>query len=184
MVATRKQQPNWTRHVLWVVTVALVIACVCLVFALAHKTVTAPASSQNTSPSISLGTVEYQFAGNRAIKQTDNPAVNSLKVFLNNDARHEGCSVAAPAYEHVVAYTKDKTQVFIKYGCGAADSPIYAVQTAGAWKMLSPTNHFDYLGMPDCQYLTTNNISTEIAPVCANDVQVGAPAATPKYLVR
>jgi hypothetical protein len=160
---------------LYGIIAVLVALCGVLALGLAHRT---EANTQKR-PSVSLGAMQYDFSSGKAVKRND-AAVNELRLFLEADAAHEGCSPQSPAYEHVAAYTKDETQVFIKYGCGAADSPIYAVKTAGVWKLLSPTNHFDGFGIPDCDYLNSNTISKEIAPVCVN----GAETGTPKYTVR
>lgn len=158
----------------------LLIACTILAFLLFHKTDT---DKRTNVPQISLGAMQYDFVSGRAVKRTD-ASVTTLKAFLTTDAAHEGCPVDNPAYESVVAYTKDETQVFLHYGCGAADSPMYAVKLNGAWRMLSPTNHFDIFNIPDCRYLEANGISKEIAPVCANNVQDGLSTGTPKYSVR
>jgi hypothetical protein len=182
MPKTKKKQIVSRQKVLWGIILILVVICGVLVAALLNKT-PVNTTSAKASPSISLGSMQYHFADGKATKRND-ASVNDLRAFLEDKAAHEGCPVQAPAYEHVVAYTKDETQVFLKDGCGAADSPMYAVKTSGTWKALSPTNHFDYLGLPDCEYLADNSISSEIAPVCANTVQVGAPTGIPQYLVR
>jgi hypothetical protein len=156
--------------------VALAVLCVVLLVAYVNKNKNV---SQTSSPSISLGAMQYDLSSGKAVKRND-PSVKTLQAFLEADAAKEGCSSQSPAYEHVVAYTKDEAQVFIKYGCGAADLPIFAVQTNGVWKMLSPTNHFDAFGIPDCTYLADNIISKEIAPVCVNGIAAG----TPTYTVR
>jgi hypothetical protein len=132
------------------------------------------------SPSVSLGSMQYDFSSGKAVKRND-ASVKTLQAFLEADAAREGCPNQIPAFEHVAAYTKDETQVFIKYGCGAADSPMYAVKTDGAWKTLSPTNHFDTFGIPNCKYLTDNDISKEIAPVCVN---ITGPETPASYSVR
>lgn len=180
MPKTKKSNLSRSLPVLYGGLIVLLVACFALSIALVHST---HRENKDTLPSISLGSMQYDFTSARAVKLTD-ASVNALKAFLQTDASHEGCPVGHPPYEHVAAYTKDETQVFIRYGCGAADSPIYAVKTNGAWKMLSPTNHFDGFDIPDCGYLDSYGISKEIAPVCANDVQVGTATGTPQYRVR
>ncbi len=153
------------------------VACIVLLVALVHK---ADTDKRAKVPNISLGSMQYDFTSGRAIKRND-ASVNTLKAFLETDAAHEGCPSGHPPYEYVIAYTKDETQIFIHYGCGAADSPMFATKVNGAWKMLSPTNHFDIFGIPSCSYLAANGISKEIAPVCANGLKTGLAAS---YSVR
>ena len=176
MPKTKKKQIDKRQTVLYGIIAILAVLCVVLIFALAQKVNT---DSEKLSPSISLGSMQYDFSSGKAVKR-DDASVTVLKAFLEADSVREGCSVTAPAYEHVVAYTKDETQVFLRYGCGAADSPMFAVKTNDTWKELSPTNHFDGFGVPDCNYLADNSISKEIAPVCVT----GDEKETPVYTVR
>jgi len=162
--------------VLYGAVVVLAILCLALLLALIYND---RPSVGKKSPSISLGSMQYDFSSGKAVKRSDS-SVMGLEAFLETTAEHEGCPSQSPVYEHVVSYTKDETQVFLKYGCGAADSPIYAVKTDGTWKTLSPTNHFDSFDIPDCEYLTDYGISKEIGPVCANGI--GTEAST--YSVR
>jgi hypothetical protein len=182
MPKTKKSQTTTNQKVFWGVIIALMVICGVLIAALLNNS-SVNTTSTKASSGISLGSMQYHFADGKATKRND-VSVNDLRTFLEDKAAHEGCPVQAPANERVVTYTKDETQAFIKYGCGAADSPMYVIKANGTWKALSPTNHFDYLGLPDCKYLTDNNISSEIAPVCANTVQAGMPTATPQYSVR
>lgn len=174
MPKQKKTKPNYFLPVLYVVVGVLAVLCLVLCLALAHKD---KAQADKKLPSVSVGMMQYDTTSGRAVKRTD-ASVKDLRAFLESEATHSGCPDQAPGYEHVVAYTEDETQVFLKYGCGAADSPMYAVKTNGAWKALSPTNHFDGFGIPDCNYLTDNNISKEIAPVCVNGIGTGTPVYT------
>ena len=166
-----------TPRLVYALLIIFGVACIVLLVALVHKTNTGKPANV---PHISLGSMQYDFTSGRAVKRND-PSVNTLKAFLETDAAHEGCPLGQPPYEYVVASTKDETQVFIHYGCGAADSPMFATKVNGAWKMLSPTNHFDTFGIPGCSYLAVNGISKEIAPVCANSLETGLAAS---YSVR
>jgi len=177
MPKQKKLKTDKRLPILYALVLILAIVCAALTFAVAHK------AQDKKSPSISLGSMQYQFANGRATERDDR-SVNGVKTFLETDAVHEGCPDQTPAYEHVVAYTKDETQLFIKYGCGAADSPIYAVKVHDAWKMLSPTNHFDVFGIPDCDYVAGKGISKEVAPVCAEDIQTDTSPQAPQYTVR
>lgn len=167
----KKLRPVRLLSILYGATVGLIILSAALTLALIHKEKT---NAGQKSPSISLGAMAYNFTDGKAVKRSD-PSVKSLKMFLEADAAHEGCTSSAPVYEHVAAYTKDESQIFIKYGCGAADSSMYGIKLDGSWKMLSPTNHFNMFDIPDCQYVGDNNISKEIAPVCVNEITTQAP---------
>ena len=122
--------------------------------------------------SVSLGAMQYRFADGKATKR-DDATVTSLKSFLDAAAREDlrlGCTTA---YYNVVRYTADETQVLLNYGCVYPNAHMYAVRTSGTnWKFISPTNHFDDLGLPVCSYVEQNHISTEIAPVCTTDASV------------
>jgi hypothetical protein len=142
----------------------LLIVCGSLIIALNRKE--ADANNQH-SATVSLGPLEYRIIEDRAVKRNDS-ATRSLRSFLSTEAKNSGCPSAQPAHEQIVATTLDETQVFLKYGCTSADSPMYAIKKGDSWQTLSPTNHFNWLGLPDCAYVTVNNISNEIAPVCFN----------------
>ncbi len=176
MPSHKKSNQKFILVALYGTIAILAILCVVLVFALTQKSNT---DSEKPSPSISLGSMQYDFSSGKAVKRSD-VSVSTLKSFLDSEATRSGCSATEPAYEHVVAYTKDETQVFLKYGCGAADSPMFAVKTNDTWKALSPTNHFDGFGVPDCNYLADNSINKEVAPVCVT----GSEKGTPVYSVR
>lgn len=128
---------------------------------------------------ISLGSMEYNFVDDKPAKRTD-ADVQKLRTFLTSKAASEGCPAHMPAYERVVAHSTDESQVLLKYGCGAADSPMFAVKTDDMWKSISPTNQFDNFGIPGCEYLTAHNISKDIAPVCV----VGGNTTSPSYQLR
>lgn len=172
MPKTKRKQLN-TLTTLRIIISLLAVACVALVLVLIGTKEDTP----RTSPSVSLGIMEHVVQDGRATKRHDT-AINELRGFLYREAAQSGCPAESPAYEHVVATNKDETQLLLKFGCGAADSPMYAAKVDGAWKSLSPTNQFDTLGIPSCEHLSTNNISREIAPVCVN---LGS---EPTYLVR
>ena len=148
------------------------LCVVCVLLLVQHK---------NTSPSpqVSLGAMQYRFLNGTSLKRRD-ASVKSLKAFLEYQAANEGCPSSEAAYEHVVAYTQDESQVLLKYGCNAATYPVFATKTNGTWSTLSPTNQFDDFDIPLCSYVTDHNISNEIAPVCAN----GTSAELTGYVVR
>lgn len=168
----KQKTPKINKNILILYAVLGILVFTCLALVLIYNCTVAK------SPSISLGSLTYKIENDKAVKR-DDVAVNDLRAFLEATAAHEGCTKQDPAYEHVIASTKDETQVFMKYGCGAADSPIYAIKKDGVWKTISPTDHFDLLGIPECGYLAENSISREIAPVCSD-----GSITAPQYTVR
>jgi hypothetical protein len=177
-----KRQRDIREALLWSLTTVLLVACGVLLFLVLHKT---PTNSQAASSptSVNLGSMQYQFVSGKAVKRTD-ASVTSLRSFLDSEAVHSGCPLQQTAVEHVARYTADETQVFLKYGCGAADSPMYAVKVNGVWKAISPTGHFDELDLPGCVYVAQNGISKQIAPVCSNTIELSIPATASRYIVR
>lgn len=170
---TPKKTPTYkpSTKFMWIIIVVLALTCSTMLLLLSSI------KNERLEQSVSLGMMRYHFTGGRMMMRDDS-AVASLDTFLNHKADTEGCSTMRPAYEHVVAYTKDETQALIKYGCGGADAPMYIVKTNGEWRTISPTNHFDAFDIPDCAYVASNNISKEIAPVCVDSVSSAAPAYT------
>lgn len=169
MKKAAKKQPKRMPHVPYWVAASLLLLCLILLFAVVHQSSTDPEAAVR-KPSISLGAMQYDFSNGKAVTRTD-AATTKLSAFLHDEAARSGCSKSAPAFEHVVAFSTDETQVLLKYGCGAADSPMYAVQTDGVWHSLSPSNQFDSFEIPNCDYVTAHDISSQIAPVCANGNQ-------------
>lgn len=117
--------------------------------------------------SVNLGAMQYRFSNGHAIKRTDE-TVTSLRSFLTTEGKKDielGCTAT---YYNVVRYTTDQSQVLLNYGCVYPNANMYAVRdsTTSDWRLISPTNHFDDLGVPECTYLAQNHISTQIAPVC------------------
>lgn len=152
----------------FIVGAVIILAVICgvLTFTLNHRdTPEVPTLAER----VSVGAMRYRIEGDKAVRRTD-ASVTELQSFLEREADKSGCSASRPGYEHVVAYTKDESQVFLRYGCGAADSPMFAVKKDGVWKSLSPTNHFGMFNIPECSYLDANAISAEIAPVCVSDL--------------
>lgn len=181
MPKTKKKPQQINTMTLWAVIAVLAVLCIGLLIALHNKDTNNKSSDMQAS--ISLGSLQYSIANGKAAKRTD-PSVTALRNFLTTEAAQAGCSAQAPAYEHVIAASSDEMQVMLKYGCGAADSPMYAVKANSTWQALSPTDHFDTFDVPDCAYVAQNHLDKEVAPVCANGVQNGVPTATPAYTVR
>lgn len=165
-IAVNSRIGQWNRLFAFL-SIALTIACLALTLILNQSLHTNKQDSpkRNTGPYVSLGSIEYTFHDGKATKLST-PLLSKLRDFLNNKSVNEGCQLNEPGYEHIILYTKDKRQVLIRYGCGAADSPMYVIYADDKWRSLSPTNQFDMLHIPHCSYVNENSISKEIAPVC------------------
>jgi len=133
---------------------------------------------ENVAPSISLGSIEYDFSSGKAVKRST-PAIDSLRAFLTEKAANDCSGMEASQYQ-VIAATKDVSQVLLGYGCGSTVAHMFAVRSGSSWHFISPTNHFGTLyGLPECSYVKKNDISKTIAPVCYN-----VKNSTVKYTVR
>lgn len=115
---------------------------------------------------VQLGSYEYEIKDGKATKLADEKTT-SLRAFLQKEVKNSGCTTEGPALERVVTYTKDRSQVLLDYGCYWGGNHMFATYADGAWKTISPTNHFEIqYGLPECSHVEANNISKEIAPVC------------------
>jgi len=162
------------KHLYFAAGATIVIAVVCgvLTFTLNYRDQPEPPS---LAERVSVGSMRYKLVNDKAVKRTD-ASVKELQAFLEREAARSGCTDQRLPFQRVVTYTQDETQAFIRYGCGAADSPIFAAKKDGVWRSLSPTNHFDMYNIPECTYVDENAISKDIAPVCVSDL-----AAAPPY---
>jgi hypothetical protein len=132
-------------------------------------------------PRVSLGMFEYDVTNQKAVKRTDDSA-SALRSFLTAEAKDSGCIENGlwPSAYSVVAFTKDRSQVLLGYGCGETEARMFAVLKDGSWQAISPTNKFDVLtNAPECEYVKQYAIDKEIAPVCFTTSD-----ATVKYKVR
>lgn len=114
---------------------------------------------------VSLGSIEYDFSNGKAIKRTESQ-LSALKTFLTNEGERSLNSNCSVVYHNVVIASPDRKQVLLSYGCNHPGSRMFAIYTNDEWKLLSPTNHFDMLGIPSCEHVESNNIDRSIAPVC------------------
>ena len=172
MPKTKKVSTDKRLLALWIVIAVLLALCSFQAYLLNYRTVEKVLNSPNR---IVLGSMQYKIENNKAILRSDED-IRALEAFLVEKASSEGCLPNNPAHEYVTAWTKDESQVLLKYGCGSADSPMYIVKVAGKWKSISPTNHFDTFGIPECTYLDEHAISKEIAPVCVNNWRTESPS--------
>lgn len=118
-------------------------------------------------PHVSLGAMEYDFSGSKAVKRTDKN-VSELKSFLTMKAEQDISANCEAVYYNVVATSTNEDQVLLHYGCGYPNAGMFAVKQNGSWKFISPTNQFDRFGIPACSHVNENNIEATIAPVCGN----------------
>jgi hypothetical protein len=116
---------------------------------------------------VSLGSMAYDFSNGKAAKRTDEAALN-LRNFLVETAK-EDTSENCVSYYSVVLASSDEKQALLGYGCGAPSARMFAVNEGGSWRTISPTNHFDTLGIPECSHVEENKIDASIAPVCVNE---------------
>ncbi|MBL8158840.1 hypothetical protein JNJ66_00070 [Candidatus Saccharibacteria bacterium] len=129
---------------------------------------------------ISLGSLEFNFTGGRAVKR-DDAVVQTLRATLE-DAAHKDIALGCEtAHYQVIAHTDDDRQVLLGYGCDQPTARMFATYD-GDWQLISPTNEFDNFGIPRCSHVTGHGINREIAPVCANGL--GEENVTTTYTVR
>jgi hypothetical protein len=169
-----------TRLVVIEIIILLLVIVIGILFATAQRTNNSSvATIPSTTSRVNTLAVAYDVSSGKAVKRTD-PLTMSMRNFLETTADASGCPVSQPDYTTIVAATTNREQLFINYGCGAANSPAYVVYSDNNWKFLSPTNEFNPLGFPACDYLTENSISSQIAPVCVDNTE----SRTPHYMVR
>lgn len=129
-----------------------------------------------------MGVMDLDFSSGKAVK-TNELGPLALKALLTRTALNDLAHGCSSSYYSVMAFNPDKTQVRLRYGCNSPDAPMFAIKSDDDWKLLSPTNHFDDFGNPDCTYATQNNIDRVVAPVCVNNWSTGN-SADVQYVVR
>lgn len=124
------------------------------------------ANSSMNMPRVSLGSMQYDIVDGQAVKRADE-TVKSLKTFLvaltEKDNQHD-----CDSYYNVVLASEDEKQILLEYGCPYPNARMFAVNDGSEWRTISPTNHFDIFGVPECSYVNGNNIDRSLAPVCVN----------------
>lgn len=176
---TKKQNLDYAKITLAVVALLLAVSTIWLSVALHNKNTASVAVP--TGVHVNLGIMDYTFSDNKATKH-DNASDNELLAVLTKTAQKDidlGCRAS---YYTVKAFNTDKTQVRLGYGCYEPSSPMFALKTNGTWQLLSPTNHFDTFGTPDCSYVGQYNIDRLVAPVCVSSWNQSS--GTPQYTVR
>ena len=139
---------------------------------------------QNTTPTVTLGMLEYEIKDEKAVKRST-PATTSLRAFLEEKAAKD-CSAVhdfmEPSQYTVISANENVSQVLLGYGCGDVSARMFAVQENNNWRFISPTNQFDPLtNAPLCEHVKEHKISKAIAPVCYT---VGNIEKSVRYIVR
>ena len=161
--------------------IALALLCMVLVVFLLKVTHQPAVQVKKRAPSVSLQMLEYNIVDNKAVK-ISNEYTDNLRTYLTHKALDSKCPVEDPPYENVVAYTSDRKQILLAYGCGGPTASMYIVLDEKGWRSISPTNNFDGFGLPYCEFVAANDISREIAPVCAQGNSTSSKTTT--YTVR
>lgn len=166
MARQKNKSLDRTKIFLGITTGILAVVSLCLGLALANATKTDDAGKGSKTPvNVSLGMMEYVIEGDKATKRSE-PSLESLRTHLTKLAEKDLSLGCESAFYEVSQYTKDESQVLLKYGCDFPSAPMYAVKTNNEWKTISPTNQFSTTGIPLCSYVNQYEISKEIAPVC------------------
>ena len=166
MVKNKKSTQSY-KQIIYILSAVIAIMVVALLISLTKQNtnVNTETSSKDNAINISLGSYQYDFQGTKPIKLSDEN-VTSLDEFLTAAAKKDISSNCEKTYYRVSAFSADRKQVLLEYGCGNPNARMFAVQESGKWKFISPTNQFDMLGIPLCSHVSENNIAKNIAPVC------------------
>ena len=165
-----KQNTKSNKQIIYILSAVIAVLVSGLLISLTNQ-ITADnsdASNKDNAVNVELGSYRYDTQGAKAVKLTDEN-VTSLDEFLTTAAKKEISSNCEKAYYWVAAFSDDKKQVLLNYGCENPGSRMFAVQESGKWKFISPTNQFDMLGIPLCKHVSENNIAKNIAPVCYSE---------------
>lgn len=161
-ISIQKKKSDKSKPVLVGIIMGLTVILVTLLVVQSNKNV----NSAPEEPHVSLGAMQYDFSSGKAVRRSDGTVIRLL-AFLVATARKDVSANCEPYY-NVVAASSDEKQVLLKYGCGSPDARMFAVNKDGEWQTLSPTNHFDMFGIPECSYVSDNQIDKTIAPVCVS----------------
>lgn len=158
-----KKQFDKTKGILFGIIIGLTVIVVSLLVTQAQGT---NASGVTIRPQVGLGAMQYDFKDGKAVKRSDE-TVNSLKAFLEAEVKKSDPKKCDAVYNVILA-SSDEKQVLLDYGCEFPGARMFAVNENGAWRTVSPTNHFDMFGIPECDYVNTNHIDKALAPVCVH----------------
>ncbi len=158
------------RRIIYILSgiIAVLIAALIILLVKQHTDDKTETSKKANAISVELGSYQYDFQGTKAVKLSDEN-VTSLNDFLTAAAKKDISSNCKKTYYWVTAFSDDRKQVLLNYGCENPGSRMFAVQKSGKWKFISPTNQFDMFGIPLCSHVNQNDISKNIAPVCYSE---------------
>ena len=167
MTKNKKSNFDKTKGILIVVIGILIVVLIALISAYPKNDIAMQNQVENTPTGsiVSLGMLQYDFTGNKAVKRTDAHLV-SLESFLKAEGEKSVNLNCDTVYHNVVAASPDEKQVLLSYGCGYPAIGMFAVYADDEWKTISPTNQFNEFGIPRCEHVEENNIERNIAPVC------------------
>lgn len=169
-MAKNKKSTQSSKRIIYILSAVIAILVASLIFSLTNQDNTnrTDTSNETNAINVELGSYQYDFQGTKAVKLSDEN-VTSLDEFLTTAAKKDISSNCEKSYYWVMAFSDDRKQVLLNYGCENPGSRMFAVQESGKWKFISPTNQFDMLGVPLCSHVNENDITKSIAPVCYNE---------------
>lgn len=150
----------------------LVLLAIFVAYPRSDNNVSQQTKSADSSVHISVGPLTYDFSSGKAIKRTDQGVVG-LRDFLMTIGKKEISTNCESVYYNVIVASVDEDQVLLNYGCGSPNARMFAVKKDTTWKLISPTNHFDMFGIPECSHVYQNGIDVAIAPVCGDGITTG-----------
>ena len=169
-MAKKKKSTQSYKRIIYILSAVIAILVAALIVSLtnqdkADRTYT---SNETNAINVELGSYQYDFQGTKAVKLS-NDNVTSLNDFLTTAAKKDISSNCEKSYYWVMAFSDNRKQVLLNFGCENPGSRMFAVQESGKWKFISPTNQFDMFGVPQCSHVNENNIAKNIAPVCYSE---------------
>ncbi len=169
MVKNKKSTQSYKR-IIYILSAVIAILIAALIISLAKQNIAdkTETSHRDNAINVELGSYQYDFQGTKAVKLSDEN-VMSLNDFLTTAAKKDISSNCDKSYYWVMAFSDDRKQVLLNYGCENPGSRMFAVQESGKWKFISPTNQFDMFGVPLCSHVNENDIAKNIAPVCYSE---------------
>lgn len=169
MVKNKKSTQSYKR-IIYILSGFIAVLIAALIISLAKQNIAdkTETSHRDNAINVELGSYQYDFQGTKAVKLSDEN-VMSLNDFLTTAAKKDISSNCDKSYYWVMAFSDDRKQVLLNYGCENPGSRMFAVQESGKWKFISPTNQFDMFGVPLCSHVNENDIAKNIAPVCYSE---------------
>lgn len=169
MAKTKNSSQSHKRIIYILSAIIAILVAALLILLTKQNTDNSPDTSyKDSAVNVELGSYQYDFQGTKAVKLSDEN-VTSLNEFLTTAAKKDISSNCEKSYYWVTAFSDDRNQVLLNYGCENPGSRMFAVQESGKWKFISPTNQFDMLGIPLCSHVNENDIAKNIAPVCYSE---------------